>query len=143
MSKENVELIRRLAEAWAGADFETALAVIAPDVRVYPRPEEPGADHVYEGHRGLVEWATNWYSQWDEYEAEPVQFREAPANRVLAVFRERGRMERTGIEIVEEFSHSFTVREGVVVEWRQYDSYEQALAAVGLAAGDQGDAGER
>ena len=41
-------------------------------------------------------------------------------------------MERTGVEVLEEFSHSFLIRDGKVVEWRMYDSHEYALEAVRL-----------
>jgi ketosteroid isomerase-like protein len=133
VSQENVELVKRLAEAFLGNDFETSLSLMDPEIHVYPRPEEPGVDDVYRGHDGMFEWATNWYSQWDEYDAEPVSYRDAPGDQVLVVFRERGRMDRAGIEVEEEFSHSFTVRDGRVVEWRQYDSYEQAIESLGLA----------
>ena len=39
---------------------------------------------------------------------------------------------RSAIEIEQEFSHSFRLRDGRIVEWRMYDGQDQALAAVGL-----------
>jgi hypothetical protein len=52
---------------------------------------------------------------------------------VLVVLRERGRTERTGLEVVEEQSHSFVMCNGKVAEWHMYDSHAEARAAVGLS----------
>jgi ketosteroid isomerase-like protein len=135
MPSGNLELVRRLIIAFTRADFPTALELLDARVRVYPRSEEPGVDEVYEGHDGMLEYLGNWYSQWDDYEAEPVSFREASGNRVLVEMAERGHMKRTGITLDQQFSHTFTVVADRVTEWRMYDSREQALDALGLEDG--------
>jgi len=103
-----------------------------PAVRVYPRSEEPGVRAVYDGWDGVMEYMVNWYSQWEDYEVEPLEFLDA-GDQVLVVMQERGRMDREGLNVTQEFSHSFKLREGLVVEWRMYDPHEQALEAVGLS----------
>jgi ketosteroid isomerase-like protein len=136
MPSENTDLVRRTLAAYARSDLETALTILDPKVRVYPRSEEPGAKEVYEGHEGLFAYLENWMGQWDEYETEPVSFRDAPGDRVMVVMAERGHLKRTGITLNEDFTHSFTVSGGRVTEWRMYDSHAQALEALGL----EGDA---
>jgi ketosteroid isomerase-like protein len=42
-------------------------------------------------------------------------------------------VESTGMEVEEDFSHTFVLRDGKVVEWRMYDSHAEALEAVGLS----------
>ena len=133
MPEENVQLVRRLLLAYQHGDFPTALGLLDAGVRVYPRSEEPGVGEVYTGHDGLFEYLGNWLSQWDDYETEPISFREAPGDRVMAVLGERGHMKRSGITLDQEFTHSFTVKDGRVTEWRMYDSNEQALEALGLS----------
>jgi ketosteroid isomerase-like protein len=123
--------VRRAIDESAEGDVGAWFRVTAEDVRVYPRPAEPDAAEVYNGLDGLMEYLTNWYSQWDEYEAELVGL-EPAGERVLAVFRERGRVERTGLEVEEEFTHSFLVRDGKIAEWHMYDSNADARAALGL-----------
>jgi ketosteroid isomerase-like protein len=132
MSRENVEIIRSGFEAVAEGDMGAWFRLADPDIRVIPRPAEPDAATEYRGLDGLMEYAVNWYSQWDEYESEPVEIIDA-GEQVVVRARERGRVERTGIEVLEDFSHSFRLREGKVVEWRMYDSHAEALAAVGLS----------
>jgi ketosteroid isomerase-like protein len=132
MSQENVEIVRRGMEAFNQNDFEGWFAIASTEIKLYPRPEEPGVLTVYEGWDGVMEYLVNWYSQWEDYEGEPVEFLDA-GDQVLVVMRERGRLERDRLEVEQEFSHSFKLREGSVVEWRMYDSHEQALEAVGLS----------
>jgi ketosteroid isomerase-like protein len=132
MSQENVEVLKAVAASAADGDAMAWLRAMDPAVRVYPRPEEPGVLAVYEGWDGVMQYTINWYSQWEDYDVEPVEFLDA-GDQVLVVMRERGRLERGGLEVEQEFSHSFKLRDGLVVEWRMYDSHDQALEAVGLS----------
>jgi ketosteroid isomerase-like protein len=131
MSQENVEIVRAALQASADGDAGVIFQVASPECRVYPRPAEPDAAQEYRGLDGLMDYLTNWYGQWDEYEFELVQMLDA-GEHVLVVLRERGRVERTGVEVEEEFSHSFVLRGGEIVEWHMYDSHAEALEAVGL-----------
>jgi ketosteroid isomerase-like protein len=132
VSSEDVEILRRALDAGSEGDLAAWFQVAHPDIRVYPRPGEPDADKEYRGLDGLMDYAVNWYSQWDEYDFEAVDITDA-GEHVLVVLRERGRIQRTGMEVVEELSHSFVMRDGKVAEWHMYDSHEEARAAVGLS----------
>ena len=131
MERADVEILRQAFAESAEGDVSALFRVAAEDIRVYPRPDEPAVAEQYDGLDGLMEYLTHWYSQWDEYEFELVEL-EPAGERVLAVLRERGRVERTGIEVVENLTHSFVVRDAKVVEWRMYDSHAEGRAAVGL-----------
>jgi ketosteroid isomerase-like protein len=98
---------------------------------VRPRSAEPDAAAEYRGLDGLMEYLVNWFSQWDSYESEPLEMIDT-GEHVLVVARERGRMTRTGMEVVEDFWHSFVVRDGKVTEWCMDDSRGEAFEAVGL-----------
>jgi len=135
MSQENVETVRCLFEAASDGDVGTLFQAADPDCRVYPRPEEPDAAREYRGLDGLMEYLTNWYGQWDEYESEPLEIIDA-GEQVLVISRERGRVGRTGIEVVEDFWHSFVLRGGKFLEWHMYDGRAEALEAVGLSEQD-------
>ena len=132
MSQENVEIVRGLFEAASAGEPGDYLQAFGEDITVHPRPAEPDAADEYRGHEGLLEYLVNWFGQWDVYEAEPIEIVDA-GEQVLVVARERGRVERTGIEVVEDFSHSFVVRDGKVREWHMYDSHPEALEAAGLS----------
>jgi hypothetical protein len=114
------------------------LRAMNPGVRVYPRSDEPGVRAVYEGWDGVVEYKVNWFSQSEDYEAEPVKFLDA-VDQVLVVYarawsngarRDRGR---------GGGSYSFKLRDGLIVEWRHYVSHQQVVwaAAVTYTPGNQ------
>ena len=134
MASQNTELVRQVLAAATGAsdDFAAGLALIDAEIQVYPRSEEPGVEPVYSGHQEMFEYFGNWFSQWDEYEAKPISFEDAPEDRVLVVMAERGHLKQSGITLDQEFTHSFTVRDGKVIEWRMYDSNEQGRETLGL-----------
>jgi ketosteroid isomerase-like protein len=124
--------MRRLFEESSSGELSVWFQSADPDCRVYPRPEEPDAAREYRGLDGLMEYLMNWFGQWDSYESDPLEIIDA-GEHVLVIARERGRMERTGLEVVEDFCHSFVLRDGKILEWHMYDSRAAALRAVGLA----------
>ena len=132
VASENEQLVRRLILASETSDLQTVLGLVDEKARMYPRSEEPGVKEVYEGHEGMFEYLGNWYSQWDEYKSEAASVEDAPDDQVLVVMRERGHLKQTGITVDQEFSHSFRVKGGKVVEWRMYDSDEQAREHLGM-----------
>jgi ketosteroid isomerase-like protein len=132
MSQENVEIMRRVLAAFSQGDVAVLAQTMDPDIRIYPRPAEPDAAAEYRGFDGVEEYTINWYSQWEVYETEPVEIIDAEEH-VLAVLRERGRAHGTGVEVVQDFTHSFVLRDGKIVEWHMYDSHADALEAVGLS----------
>ncbi len=131
MAQGDADIVRAAFADAAEGDVAVWFRAADPDIRVLPRPAEPDAADEYRGLDELMDYLVNWYSQWEEYEVEPVEIVDAN-DYVLAVVRERGRMESTGLEVEEDFSHSFLLRGGKVVEWRMYDSHPEARAAVGL-----------
>ena len=132
MSQENVEIVRRGLDALNQRDFEGWFAITSSEIKLYPLQDEPGVLPVYQGRDGLMEWMANWYSEWDDYEGEPLEVLDA-GDQVVVVMHETGRVTRVGLEVGQDFSHSFRLRDGLVVEWRMHETHRQALEAVGLS----------
>jgi ketosteroid isomerase-like protein len=135
MSQENVEIVRQVFERATDGNVSVWFESCDPDIRVYPRSDEPDAAAEYRGLDGLMDYLTNWFGQWDDYQFEPVEFIDA-GEHVLVVVRERGWMEQTGVEVEGLFSYSFVLRDGKAVEWHMYDSATEARKAVGLSEQD-------
>jgi ketosteroid isomerase-like protein len=131
MSQENVEIVRRAFEAFRANDFEALFAIVSPSIAVYPNPDEPGASSRHEGWEGMFDYLVNWYAGWEDYSVEPTQFIEA-GDYVVVDARETGIAEQSGIRVEQTFSHAFELRDGQIVEWRQFGPLQQALEAVGL-----------
>ena len=131
MSQENLEILRRVFEEAAGGDVKRLVQSADPDIRVFPCLVQLDAAPEYRGLDGLMEYLTNWYGQWEEYEGGGRRVHRR-GEHVVVVVRERGRVERTGLEVEADFTHWFVLRDGKTVEWHMYDSHTDALQAVGL-----------
>ncbi len=131
MAEGDTDIIRAAFAMAAEGDLGIWFRTADPDIRVIPRPAEPDAADEYRGLDELMDYLVNWYGQWEEYEFETVEIVDA-GDHVLAVVRERGRLAGSGLEVEEDFSHSFLLRDEKVTEWRMYDSHAEARTAVGL-----------
>jgi ketosteroid isomerase-like protein len=114
----------------ARTDFEGWYAVASEEIKVYPRPEEPGVKACYEGWDELLDYMVNWYSGWEDYSVEAEGFIDA-GDYVVVDVREVGIAEQTGIRVEANFAHAFKVRDGKVVEWRMFGPVNEAFEALG------------
>jgi hypothetical protein len=62
MSQDNVKIVRKAAKAFLENDFEGWFATMAPDCKLYPRPEEPEVKECYEGWDEMLDYLVNRYS---------------------------------------------------------------------------------
>ncbi len=131
MSEQNVAIVRRVFATFPESDFEGFFGMASPDIRVYPRPEEPGVRPCYEGWEEAMEYIINWFSGWDDYTFEADRFIDA-GDYVIADVREVGIAQQSGIRIEENFAHAIKVADGKVVEWRMYGPVSEALEALGI-----------
>ena len=69
MSQENVEVVRRLFDAYAAGGVEAALSFFAPSVVLHPYPEWPGPSE-YRGHDGIRALMAEWTENFDDFEME-------------------------------------------------------------------------
>jgi ketosteroid isomerase-like protein len=129
VSEENVAVVREAVEAFTALDFERWKATAADEIKLYPRAEEPGVKPVYEGMDGILEYLGNWYSGWEEYQAEPVQFIDA-GDYVVVDFREVGIAKGSGIRVEENFAHALKVSDGRISAWRMFGPIDEALSAI-------------
>lgn len=134
MSRENVELVRRSWEAFVCGDFEAALEPLAPGVE-FDLTSQPGGE-VLQGHDGVWEGMRRWVSAWDSYEMELEEFVDA-GDRVLILFRERGRGRQSGVETEASLGAVWTVRDGRVSRMQPFRSRSEAYEAAGVKPTDR------
>ena len=130
MSQENVEIIRRIYDAYLSGDFEAALSAIDPKVELdvsHIRPE----GKVYRGHEGVVEALRTWTGTWEAYRLEVEEIIDA-GEHVVAVDRQSGRGRGSGVPLAKQFFAVFTLRDGKVIRMVWFSTREQALEAAGL-----------
>ena len=131
MSQENVEIVRRMVEAYVSGDFETALAAYDPEVEfdVSIRPE----GEVYRGPEGVAEAMRTWTGKWDDFRVEVEEIIDAGGDRVLLVDRQTGRGKGSGAPLDQQTFSVFTIRGGKIVRVVWLPTREQAFReAAGL-----------
>ena len=131
MSEADVAILQSCWGAYRQGDVGLFLSLLGPDIKVYPRLEEPGVRECYEGHQEMFEYIENWFSGWDEYTTDPVNFIDA-GEYVVVDFKEVGVNNSSGMRIEANFAHAFKVEDGRVVEWRMFGPVSEAFEALGL-----------
>ena len=130
MSQENVKIVGRMYDAYARADFDTALSCLDPEIEFSQPADEPGGG-TYHGHRGVIEAFASWTAPWDDYMVEVENLRDC-GDHVLAQTRHRARGKGSGIDVEHVIFQVWTLRNGKVVRATMYYDEAEALEAVGL-----------
>ena len=134
MSQENVELVRRIIEAFTRRDLDGALQYTRPDVEV-DWSESSGVQRgVY---RGIGEVRRFW-AEWLDIFEEVVFSADAfiDAGEYVVVPNRTYLRGRDGIEVNAYSTQVWKVHDGKVVWHRLYQDKGQALEAVGLSEQD-------
>jgi ketosteroid isomerase-like protein len=130
MSQKNLELVRRMQEAFLSSEPDRALAFLAPEVEWDVR-ERPGGQ-VWHGPSGVRRAMTEWSGAWEEWELETERYLEAGEGRVLVLWRERGRGKGSGVPTDQRGGILVTVGDGLILRGRLYLDQQAALKAAGL-----------
>jgi len=131
MSKENVEVVRQVAEAWKRDDRDAWLAIWHEAAEFYPlRSQLEG--HPYRGREGLRRFMTALDDDWEYVRFEVDEIRDA-GEQVLALARFQARGRASRVELDYPIGIIMTVDRGLVVYARFYSDCREALEAVGLA----------
>jgi ketosteroid isomerase-like protein len=129
MSRQNVELVRRLHQAFNRRDTETFLELLDPDVEWVPMMARlEGA--VYRGRAEVERWLVGLDHDWVELRTDPREFRDL-GEVVLILGTWHARARTSGLVLDSEpaawVAH---VREGKVIRQETFTDRAQALEAV-------------
>jgi ketosteroid isomerase-like protein len=132
MSQENVEVVRRMAEAFSDGGLDAIAELWDPDIDW--RAAEGAIDDVGEMHGPVAvrRYVQDWIDTFDDFRVVVEELRDVGDDRVLAIQRLKGRAKLSGTETEIRFAVVTTVRDGKVVRGREYLSVDDALEAVGL-----------
>ena len=133
MSQENVEVVRRVSEAYNRRDVEVMLGELHPDIEWYPwlQVQLGGGATVYRGHRGVREGIRDGEEAFSEIQAEPSEVRDL-GERVVAIGHLRGRGNESGAITESAIAWIVEFKSGKVIRVREYLDPKEALEAVGL-----------
>jgi ketosteroid isomerase-like protein len=132
MSQENVEVVRRMLQAFADGGLDAMAEFWDPDIDW--RAAEGAIDDVGEMHGPVVvrRYIQDWIDTFDDFGVVVEELRDVGDDRVLSIQRLKGQAKLSGAETDLRYALVSTVRDGKVVRAREYLNAEDALEAVGL-----------
>jgi ketosteroid isomerase-like protein len=135
MSRENVELIRWLVDAFNNQDVEGFVSRCHPDLEWVPAlfSAEGGSEQTYRGAEGFRRWIAEINEVMAEIQVQAKAYRDVGDDRVLLLGVLIGKGRLSGADVQAELGQVFTIRDGQLVSYRGYLDRAQALEAVGLS----------
>jgi len=129
MSRENLERVQRFYEYLNQGDIDAALAVVDPGVEWWTRDDNPDTAMV-KGREGLRALWAEITGVLEEFRMEPTELIDASEYVVVCVHQ----VARTkGVLINQHEVHVARLRDGLVIEIREFHEKHEALEAVGVS----------
>jgi ketosteroid isomerase-like protein len=129
MSEANVAVVRRMFEAFLRSDAETALAAFDPEVE-WDGTNLPDGK-ISRGIDAVNDHVARWAEMWETWECELEDVIDVDDDRVIVLFRERGRS-KAGLEVDELHAELYMVRDGKIVSRKAFSDGYRALVETGL-----------
>lgn len=131
MSEQNVELHRRLVEAFNARDIEAWIALCDPSIEFHTMMGVGNA--VYYGHDGMRSWHRDLEEAWgDELRIEPEAYFDL-GEQTLAFYVLRARGKQSGLGLALPIAALARWRDGLACYWMTYDNREDALRDLGVS----------
>ena len=112
MSTENVQIIRRLVEAFNDRDIDSMVEHMQPDVELHPLRAQLERK-AYRGHDGLREMLADFDQDWEYVQVDAEEYRDAD-DEVVVLGRLHGRGRASGVELDVPMGFVWTLRDGKV-----------------------------
>ena len=133
MSRENVETLGALEQAFNERDREAIKALLDPDAEWHPALGPLLAQPVYRGAEAVCDLLVKEMpSVIDGFRAELLHMRDMGRGTVIAEVRFAGRGRASGAPIEQVAFQVFRFREGRMTSLHSYFDEAEALEAVGL-----------
>ena len=130
MSQENVGIVKAAFEAYNRGDLDAWLADADPDAEwhVLPEATDPGP---HRGRQVILERGKLWRQMFGGLRAEVLEYIDA-GHYVIAPVRMRGQAPGSDAEVALDEVYVSKLRNGKIVELREYRTKAEALEAAGL-----------
>jgi ketosteroid isomerase-like protein len=129
MSQQTVEIVQRAIAAYMRDDEATLRELVAPDVVISMRPDQPDARE-HHGYDGMLRASAEWLEAWDEQTFEAARVWDA-GDFVFVGARETGRGKISGVPMEHESTFVYTLSQDRIVRIQIFGSEREALEAVG------------
>jgi ketosteroid isomerase-like protein len=127
MSQENVEIVRRIFEAYASGGSDAARVLLHPEVVWNAADEAPSR-----GPDEVMAYMERWEGEWEDLRTVVEEFVDA-GHRVLVTVHFSGRGKQSGIEVDTRLYEVYAVRDAKIIRMDEFTERSRALEAAGLS----------
>ena len=132
MSQENLDVPRRLIDAYTRGDIPSFLGQLDPDVEWIPIMATLEG-RVYRGRKGVRRWLEDLSSDWEYFEPVYEEYRDL-GDLVLIFGRWRARGRASGVELENQpAAWLYEIKNGKTVRMQTFTDQSEALEAAGLS----------
>ena len=124
MNKQNIEIVKKLYDAFGKRDINTILSLLDPEVE-WGEPENPynPAGGTRYGHKGFLEWVSIGSNAEEILTLEPRQYL-TDENSVAVTGYLKCLAKPTGKVYDSDFVHLVTLKDGLIIKFREFfDTY--------------------
>jgi ketosteroid isomerase-like protein len=129
MSREKVEMVRRMYEAFHAGDFEGALAYFDPEVTFDASVRVDGG--IGHGREQLNAMVAQWVGAWEQWRETIEEMRDL-GSQVCVVTTQGGRGEGSGIEVEDRYVVLYEIEGDKISSMTLYTTTAEALEDAGL-----------
>ena len=131
MSQENVEIAKRVIDAFNRGDMDEVFALLDPNVRWTTADDEPDPQ-TYVGHEGVRQLIASLLDIWEQgFTMKAHEFIDL-GDRMVMLGQLPVRGQASGVPITEKLAYVFTLKDLLVIRQEEYLDHAEALKAVGL-----------
>ena len=134
MSQENVELVRRVFDAFNRRDIGAFLELLDPDVEWVPILAVLEG-RVYRGHEEIRGWIKDLATDWEFFQVDYEDLRDF-GGQVLVSGHWHARGRASGVESENPGTYLYEIKGGKVASMRTFTDRAEALEAAGLSEQD-------
>jgi ketosteroid isomerase-like protein len=131
MSQENVEIVRKVIEAWNQHDADLWLSYASPEIEWMPAGPAAVEGAVYRGRDEVASGIAAVWETWDVFDFRDGELRDL-GDSVLWLGRVKMRGSASGIELDQEFAIHSVAQDGKLTRVQTFLTWRAALDAVGL-----------
>ena len=124
--EENVALSRAATEAFRRGDIDAFLATLDPEVEIFSTPELPNPGR-FVGREGWIEWTSQWFDAWADFEVEIEEYEPVGRHHVLLSARQRAKGAGSGVPVEMRVYYLAEYRDGLAKRFHLYAKREEAL----------------
>jgi ketosteroid isomerase-like protein len=132
MSQANVEIVKRVIDAFNRRDVDAILQCVNPDLEWFPAIAVTVGGDALRGREGIESYVREISDTWREYRVVAQDFRVTGNEQVLVLSRVEARGAGSGGLVDEPMGQIYDLHDGKISRVRTFLDHREALQAAGL-----------